>query len=154
MQELSKLKWVGRLFNKHNIEDSLEEYSAMLDEAERAFQTATLIEIHYSVNMLQRQHQQQQTVHVDMPVPEPAPSRSASPPKSRRDSVPPPYVDDASQTPLEKIVHDSPEGAIPGVERTEFETSSEDINELMNELKEIENSGVSSDRSRCSSGFI
>ena len=31
MKGLTKLKWMGRLLNKHNIEDALAEYSTMLD---------------------------------------------------------------------------------------------------------------------------
>lgn len=76
MQELSKVKWVGRFLQKFSIESALEDFDRMLDDAERSFQVcivtcyfsellillhilifikiASLIEIHYSVGLLQR----------------------------------------------------------------------------------------------------
>lgn len=38
MQDLAKVKWMGRLLQKSAIEESLNRYYEMLDEAEKSFQ--------------------------------------------------------------------------------------------------------------------
>lgn len=140
MQELSKLKWVGRLFNKHNIEDALAGYTTMLDEAERAFQTATLIEIHYSVNLLQ-----QKCGHGSIPMSAPAAPLSVQSEDSEEVvtlNSPPPYEPCQTSRPLDEkvdVVNTSAnDDALAGQS-----LMTEQINDLVEELKDIEKSGVS-----------
>lgn len=54
MQELVKIKWMGRLLQKSAIEEALTEYHNMLEEAERSFQVkppsycASLIDVFHA----------------------------------------------------------------------------------------------------------
>ena len=140
MKGLTKLKWMGRLLNKHNIEDALAEYSTMLDEAERGFQTATLIEIHLSVNMLQQQ--QRLIGSVSMPEPEPAPPAS----DESNLPIPPPYSLEGAHPVLSVDITTQEDGLARGraevaSSETQTQTVSE-IDELVKELRTIEKSGV------------
>ena len=110
----------------------------MLDEAERRFQTATLIEIHYSVSMLQ-----QQRSGVVMPVPEPAPAPAPSADSSGNSEVPPPYSSEESLRSDPPIARDFTISAANADVGSNEASPAQEINVLMDELKDIEGSGVS-----------
>ncbi|KAI0061298.1 hypothetical protein BV25DRAFT_1857529 [Artomyces pyxidatus] len=54
MRRASEAKWLNRLMSKTSIEQSLNDFSLLLDEASQSFQIASLIEIHYAISTLQR----------------------------------------------------------------------------------------------------
>ncbi|KAL5510984.1 hypothetical protein ACEPAG_3703 [Sanghuangporus baumii] len=52
MQDLTKIGRLSRLLRKGSIEAALSDFHELLDEAERTFQMASLVEIHYTVGVL------------------------------------------------------------------------------------------------------
>lgn len=47
MEQMAKVKWVGRLLQKAAIENDLRQFDRQLDEAERSFQVRSFFGLHY-----------------------------------------------------------------------------------------------------------
>ncbi|KIJ18169.1 hypothetical protein PAXINDRAFT_154070 [Paxillus involutus ATCC 200175] len=54
MRKLADSKWSDRFLRKNSIEDSLCEYTRLMEEAAQSFQLTTLIDLHYTVSTLAR----------------------------------------------------------------------------------------------------
>ncbi|TFY73312.1 hypothetical protein EWM64_g10700 [Hericium alpestre] len=53
MKDMAQTKWVNRILSKSSIEAALDDFNYVLEESARAFQIASLIEIHHAVGSLQ-----------------------------------------------------------------------------------------------------
>ncbi|EJD04698.1 uncharacterized protein FOMMEDRAFT_153767 [Fomitiporia mediterranea MF3/22] len=67
MQGLKAVNWMNRFLHKGSIEASLSDFHALLDEAEKSFQIASLLEIHYSVGILQERSAGRAITYVESP---------------------------------------------------------------------------------------
>ncbi|KLO11649.1 hypothetical protein SCHPADRAFT_461161 [Schizopora paradoxa] len=141
MQDLAKVKWMGRLLQKSAIEESLNRYYEMLDEAEKSFQISSLVEIHYAVGLLQERNPERKLL-------------TAKADEKEAESDPPPLyevvTDPASDSPAtldvleEKMqlvkIDDNGAGQIVSMTSTEV-ISADEAQALEDEIARLDNFG-------------
>ncbi|KAL5478678.1 hypothetical protein ACEPAI_1955 [Sanghuangporus weigelae] len=141
MQELTKIGRFSRLLRKGSIESALSDFHELLDEAERTFQMASLVEIHYTVGVLA----ERSGVKIDNTVEKESNESRFKVTESGADSSPD-TCDSLQCEVLSNLIIDGKtvrESLPPAYGEKELEDEGDDVEEirLNEELKELERFG-------------